>query len=83
MNVKLGDRTLQFCFGNNKAAQFRQLISRSPILIILVPIPEVTSIRTGLYQRGQCILVSVVFTLSPPSHNGSVWLLPCTLSTLN
>ncbi len=27
--------------------------------------------------RGQCILFSVVFTLSPPSHHvGSVWFLP-------
>ncbi len=27
-------------------------------------------------QRGQCILFSVVFTPSPPSHHGSVWALP-------
>ncbi len=27
-------------------------------------------------QRCQCILYSVVFTPSPPSHHGSVWLLP-------
>ncbi len=45
----------------------RQLIFRSPSLIILVPIPEVTSIRTGLYQQGQCILFYVVFTLPSPS----------------
>jgi hypothetical protein len=27
-------------------------------------------------QWAQCILFSVVFTPSPPSHHGSVWLLP-------
>ncbi len=27
-------------------------------------------------QRGQCILISVVLTPSPPSHLGSLWLLP-------
>jgi hypothetical protein len=35
-------------------------------------------------QRGQCILFSVVFTPSPPSHHGSVWVLPViSLLTLN
>ncbi len=30
----------------------------------------------GTHQRRQCILFSVVFTHSPPSHLGSVWVLP-------
>ncbi len=28
------------------------------------------------YNGGQCVLFSVVFTPPPPSHHGSVWLLP-------
>jgi hypothetical protein len=31
--------------------------------------------KKGVYQRGQCILIPVVFTLSPLRHHGSVWLL--------
>ncbi len=27
-------------------------------------------------QRGRCVLFSAVFTPSPPSHHGSVWVLP-------
>jgi hypothetical protein len=29
----------------------------------------------NLSQRGQCILFSVIFTPSPPSYQGSVWVL--------
>ncbi len=32
------------------------------------------------YQRGQCILFSVVFISPSPSHHGSVWFLPILLS---
>ena len=28
------------------------------------------------YKKGQSVLISVVFTPSPPSHHGTVWLLP-------
>jgi len=28
--------------------------------------------KDSIFQRGQCILLSVVFTLPPPSHHGSV-----------
>jgi hypothetical protein len=33
--------------------------------------------------RGQCILFSVVFTPSPPSHHGSVWVLPVIFLLVN
>jgi hypothetical protein len=36
-----------------------------------------------LAARDHCILFSVVFTLSPPSHYGSVWVLLSTLSAHN
>ncbi len=32
--------------------------------------------KGGEYATGQCILLSVVFTSSPPSHNSSNWALP-------
>ncbi len=41
--------------------------------IVQVPSP---SGRRLLPTRGQCILFSVVFTPSPPSHHSSVWVLP-------
>jgi hypothetical protein len=36
-----------------------------------------------LAQRGHCILFSVVFTPSPPSRRGSVWVLPVISNTVS
>ncbi len=36
-----------------------------------------------IQHQGQCILFSVVFTPSPPSHHGSVWVKPIISLLLN